>query len=412
MNAVIQPVKAENWTLRRLSQTPPIATGTSHAYYDIPVIDASGTQVVAHRLFCSGRQPHINDRIEIGLLDTQMEASGTADSWTPIGESHAWSWQQGAMSQWIGRTKQVVWNTRNRADNSTEIVAHVLDTVSGTSRQLPGQVYAVTPDGATALSLDMTRLDQLRPGYGYANQANAPKLTRAPDDDGVWSMDIATGQRRLILSVAKAVDFLQTHSALKDRLFRRLKRYHFWFNHTKFSPDGTRFTVKLRWRNIDGPWNDRQGISLTCGTDGNDLRLLAPATSHVIWLGDRELYFWQLDGLRLAEDSSPRGTIIEQFAPELIQANVHMRHFPDDSDRFIFDTPYQEEIDIILWNRAQNSSEKIARFTGHDPARGPFRCDLHPCISADGRSVVVTSLQSGKREVYLLENASEMQPAD
>lgn len=393
------------WTLRRISQSPAESSGTSHAYYDIPVINAAGSRIVAHRLFCSDRHPTVDDRVEIGLLDTSAEASDTKDSWEPIGESRAWSWQQGAMSQWLGDTDQVVWNTRNLDVTNDEppITACVMDTRTGETRQLPGQVYAVTPDATTALSLDMTRLDQLRPGYGYAPGEKATRLDRVPKDDGVWTMNLVTGERKLVLSLARAVDFLNSQSRLKPRLKRLLKRYHFWFNHAKFSPDGSRFTVKLRWRNIGGPWNDQQGVSLTCGTDGNDLRLLAPATSHVIWLDNSKLYFWQGNGLRLAEDTSPCGTISEQLAPDLIKANVHMRHFPPNPDLFVFDTPYREEIDLMLWNRKTNSRQKIAQFNGHKPAKGPFRCDLHPCLSRDGKQIVVTSLQTGKREVHVLE---------
>ncbi|MGO1502866.1 MAG: hypothetical protein ACTHWH_16460, partial [Marinobacter sp.] len=385
------------WTLRRLSQSPPNASGTSHAYYDIPVINASGSRIVAHRLYCSERHPTVNDRVEIGLLDTATEASDSTDSWEPIGESRAWSWQQGPMSQWLGDTSQVVWNARNPDAHKDEspIMACIMDTHTGSTRQLPGQVYAVTPDGTTALSLDMTRLDRLRPGYGYAPGENAKELDKTPKNDGVWSMNIASGDRKLLLSLDRAVDFLNTQSTLKTRLKRMLKRYHFWFNHAKFSPDGSRFTVKLRWRNIGGPWSDRQGVSLTCGIDGSDLRLLAPTTSHVIWLNNHELYFWQRDGLRLAEDTSPCGTISEQLAPELIQANVHMRHFQSNPDLFVFDTPYREDIDLALWNRKTDKCQKIAEFQGHKPARGPFRCDLHPCLSRDGKSIVVTSLQTG-----------------
>lgn len=404
---MLQEMNDKKWTLRRLSQSPAESTGTSHAYYDIPVINAPGSRIVAHRLFCSDRHPTVNDRVEIGLLDSATEATETTDSWEPIGESRAWSWQQGPMSQWLGDTGQVVWNTRNPDLHNDEppIMARVMDTNTGATRQLPGQVYAVTPDATTALSLDMTRLDQLRPGYGYAPGANANRLDRAPADDGVWAMNIASGERKLLLSLARAVDFVNAQATLKARLKRMLKRYHFWFNHAKFSPDGSRFTVKLRWRNIGGPWNDRQGVSLTCGADGSDLRLLAPATSHVIWLDNSHLYFWQKDGVRLAEDRSPHGTIIQQLAPELIKANVHMRHFQPEPDLFVFDTPYKEEIELILWNRKTDSHRKIAEFKGHRPAKGPFRCDLHPCLSRDGNLIAVTSLQTGRREVHVLEQA-------
>ena len=69
---------------------------------------------------------------------------------------------------------------------------------------------------------------------------------------------------------------------------------------------------------------------------------------------------------------------------------------------FVYDTPYREDIDVMMLERATSRAHAIARFTGHVPARGPFRCDLHPCPSPDGRHVIVTTLQDGGRQVHLL----------
>ena len=97
------------------------------------------------------------------------------------------------------------------------------------------------------------------------------------------------------------------------------RRYHYWFNHAKLSPDGTRFTVKLRFRLRGGGWTESMGVSLTCGMDGTDLALLAPAASHVIWLDDTRLYFWQQGAVRLYEDARP-GRELGLIAPGTIDA--------------------------------------------------------------------------------------------
>lgn len=184
---------------------------------------------------------------------------------------------------------QVVWNDRE----GTEIVARIHDIGTGRTETLPGQVYSVTGDGRTALSLDLLRLDILRPGYGYPGGPGPGK--RCPGDVGVRAMDTETGRSALILSLDRAVRFLNGRRPWRDRLRRR--GMHYWFNHAKISPSGLRFTIKLRWRRIGGPWSDAQGVSLTCGLDGSDLRLLAPATSHVIWLDERTLYYWRTGGM-------------------------------------------------------------------------------------------------------------------
>lgn len=44
----------------------------------------------------------------------------------------------------------------------------ILDVETGEERVLPMPVYTVSTDGKTALSLDFSRLHNLRLGYGYA----------------------------------------------------------------------------------------------------------------------------------------------------------------------------------------------------------------------------------------------------
>jgi hypothetical protein len=191
---------------------------------------------------------------------------------------------------------------------------------------------------------------------------------------------------------------------MKSRLRHALKRYTYWFNHVKVSPSGERFTVKLRFRQIGKGWNDQMGVSLTCGTDGRDLRLLADGSSHVIWLDDERLYLWQRDGVYVYGDESPEGRRLRRLAPDLIDYNVHIRHFPGTEEHFVFDTPYREEIDLFVLDARDGRHERIVTFRNHTPKRGLFRCDLHPCPSPDGQKIVVTSMDDGGRQIYLLSN--------
>ena len=376
----------ESWRQVQLTQGPAHA----HSYYDIPVFDGAGRRIVAWQPPELGAHPGPDDAVAVGLAFA--DAPG---SWQPLGESRAWSWQQGPLAQWVAGGPRVVWNDREAG----RIVARLHDTATGATTTLPGQVYAVTPDGGTALSLDMMRLDRLRPGYGYPGGAGPG--ARRPDDVGVWAMDLATGERRLILSLARAADFLNSRRGWRDRL--RRFGMHYWFNHAKIAPDGRRFTVKLRWRKLGGPWTDAQGVSLTCGLDGSDLRLLAPATSHVIWLDAARLYYWRKGGLRMVRDAAPEGEDLGPLAEGLVADNVHLRHLDPEARRFVYDTPYRETVELIRWDQGSDTAQTIARFEGHDPARGPFRCDLHPCPAPDGRRIAVTSLMGGTRQIHLLE---------
>ncbi|MGB3722925.1 MAG: hypothetical protein WA979_08925 [Pacificimonas sp.] len=386
------------WTRRQLTTGTDDSRYHSHAYYDIPVIDETARFVIGHQMRFQGHHPAVDDDIEIGIMDLESGAE-----WQPLGPTSAWSWQQGAMSQFLptqpaGKTR-AIWNIR-LSDN--RFGARICDISNKDVHDLDVPVYAIAPSGTAALSLDMSRLNMLRPGYGYANVPDR-SMRRKPSDEGVCRVDLDSGKTALILPLAQAVDILTRHLSLRARAKHLLKRYHYWFNHAKISPDGRRFTVKLRWRNIGKSWSDQQGVSLTANMDGSDVRLLASATSHVIWLSNEQLYFWRSDGLFLFDDTAPQGTEIEQMAPELITTNVHIRHMPAAPNVFVLDTPYREDIDLILFDKRTKHHEKIAQFAGHRPKRGPFRCDLHPCPDIAGRRIVVTSLEDGGRQIYLLE---------
>ncbi|MEM7709291.1 MAG: hypothetical protein AAF264_00755 [Pseudomonadota bacterium] len=388
----------KGWKVRQLTFPSEAGHAHSHSYYDIPVIDGASRRVLVHRLSFAGRHPTPKDEITVGVVDLDRPKS-----FTPLGRSRAWSWQQGPMAQWVAGGPWAVWNDRG----PDGFIARLVNAESGEARRLDRSVYAVTPDGLTALSLDMARLDHLRPGYGYP----VPELTLAgrwPGKSGVWAVPLdGGGAPRLILSIRSAVAWLMRQLPLLDVAGHLRRRFYYWFNHAKISPDGQRFTVKLRWRRKGRGWSDRQGVSLTANLDGGDLRLLTDATSHVIWQDEARLYLWRHDRMVLLKDTAPRGTVLGQIGAEAIDANVHLRHLPPgptaSPETYVFDTPYREDVTLNLLAAETGEATRIAAFSGHVPARGPFRCDLHPCPSADGRRIVVTSPQSGARQVYVVD---------
>ncbi|MGF1607124.1 MAG: hypothetical protein ACFB22_12390 [Rhodothalassiaceae bacterium] len=366
----------------------------SHSYYDVPVFDESSRLLCAHRLRMTGHHPGPQDGVEIGVIDL------TDRQWQRVGESHAWSWQQGPLTQWLPHGPRLVWNDREAG----AIVARLMDLDSGRLLTLERPVYALDPAGEFALSVDMLRLNEVRPGYGYPASHPMQGLAARPKDNGIWRMPLNGGASRLILSLAEAVDFLLSKLSLRQKLHHWRQAYLYWFNHVKLSPDGQRFTVKLRFRSRDRSkgWNDQMGYSLTADVTGGDLRLLAHGTSHVIWLDQKHLYLWQRDGAYVYEDARPVGRRQRALAPGLICDNAHIRHLPAAPHRFVFDIPYRPQVDLMIYDDQTGESRQLAQFDNHDPPRGPFRCDLHPNPDRTGQTVCVTSLHDGGRQIYLV----------
>ena len=394
-----EPEAGPGWRVRPLTLGSADGVFHAHSYYDIPALDPRGERVAAHRMRVQGRWMTPRDEIEVGVVEAARAG------FAPVGRSRAWSWQQGPMAQWLPDGR-LVWNDRE----GDAFVARLHDLEAGTTRTLDRPVYAVDPTGAVALSTNMARLDGARPGYGYVGGAGARLDVGAPEDDGVWRIEVATGESRLILPLAEAVAFLAARLGPRQREHHLSGALVHWFNHIKISPDGRRFTCKLRWRDADlkGPWTGLMGVSLTCGLDGRDLRLLARGTSHVMWLDAERLYLWhqKRGAFAMIRDTAPKGSERTEPYPELFAGNVHIRHAPSARHLWIFDTPYREEVEVRLLDRRDGSAATLARFSGHDPARGPFRCDLHPVPSATAERIVVTSLHDGGRQIYAIERES------
>ncbi|MEM6468684.1 MAG: hypothetical protein AAF802_03890 [Planctomycetota bacterium] len=388
------------WICKKLTRGTEKRIFHSHSYYDIHVFDSASRFVVGYQNSVVEKAITVDDEVEVGLVDCDAKTP----EWQSIGKSRAWSWQQGPMAQFVPNTSLIVWNDRE-ADT---LCGRAFDRRDHSTRKLSRPVYAVSPDGKWAYSLNFDRLEMLRPGYGYASEGCYRHLESKPADDGIWRINLESGECDLILSIADAAKQWCAKKGWRFSFQTLKRRYRFWFNHIKVSPDGSRFTVKLRYRprDLSFDWTDSLGVSLTANEDGSDVRFLADATSHVIWLDPSSLYLWRKNGVFLFRDAPTGGEIVKQFSPKFLRHNVHIRRLGSEGHSYVFDTPYRESIDLFELDEATGERKLMGQFSGHRPERGPYRCDLHPCPSPDAEKVLVTSMHDGGRQIYLLQRDS------
>src|SRR5690606_7794835 len=133
-----------------------------------------------------------------------------------------------------------------------------------------------------ASSLNFARLHRLRPGYGYTGVEDATASQEAPTDDGLWVMDLATGDARLICSIDQARKRLPEAE-------RRAERFH-WMDRAQLALGGRRFAVLHRWNSGEASpaWRTRL---LTIDADGGEPYPLIDAgmCSHYDWRDDDHL---------------------------------------------------------------------------------------------------------------------------
>jgi hypothetical protein len=312
------------------------------------------------------------------------------------------------MLQWLPDSPdEIVFNDRD----GERFVARILNVRTGAERRLSRPVYAVSPNGRDAISLSFSRLFDVRPGYGYAGVPDPWADELAPREDGLWHVDLTTGDSRRIFSLADAINLHSDRQPGADTGKHR-------FNHVQFNTDGSRFAVLHRWT-VEGRrvgWKTRL---LTLAPDGRDPRVLSDhgMVSHYDWRTPDQLLAWaNRDGIGnryyLFDDGSPP----EKEAVAVVGENVltqdgHCSFAPRDRDWFLTDTYPDRDgfCSLLLFHIPTGRRVDLGRFFGPRPADVEIRCDLHPRWSRDGAQVCVDSIhQNGARQMYVLDVAEAM----
>ena len=379
-----------------LPQVPPraLTVGPKYhwfGYYDKCQFDPTGRYVLGMEVDFEHRSPTPDDFLKVGIIDLQDGAR-----WVELGHSHAWCWQQGCMLQWRpGADAEIIWNDRQDG----QFVCHILAIHSGKKQTLPFPIYTISPDGNTAFSIDFSRLNDMRPGYGYAGLDDLNGHNLAPGQSGIWRLDLESESRELIVSLADIAKLPYPHADLSAA-----KHY---FNHLLVNPTGTRLEFLHRWRLENKP--GRGTRMLTCAPDGSDIRIVDDCglTSHFIWYDVEHLLAWTLAHSRRGDFClfNERTGISKPIGSELMPQDGHINCLPQ-AEWLINDTyPNQEKIrSLYLYHVAKNQRIDIGAFLSPQEYEGEWRCDLHPRLSPDGKRVVIDSAHAGNgRQMYLID---------
>jgi hypothetical protein len=318
------------------------------------------------------------------------------DRWIPLDETRAWNWQQGTHLQWLGSApdRLIIYNVRE----DDRYASVVRDVFTGETRRLPRPIYAVSRDGRQAVSLNFSRLHRHRPGYGYNGVPDAWEDDPHPDQDGIYWMDLQTGENRLIISVARIAGLNPQPT---------MAQTSHWFNHLQFNHDGTRFIFLHRWK-VPPSWLTRL---FTAAPDGSGVYCVNDyeMTSHFDWRSSTGILAWARrpelgDHYYLFTDQTPE---LEILGRDVFPTDGHCSYSPD--GRWVLTDTYpdrEHKRTLILYRPADNRRVDIGRFWSPPEVEGEIRCDLHPRWNRDGTQVCLDSVHEGDRQMYVIDVAA------
>ncbi|MFQ6098076.1 MAG: hypothetical protein ACE5O2_10160, partial [Armatimonadota bacterium] len=360
-------------------------------YYDKWQFDATDRYLLGMETSFIDRPPRPGDTIVLGMVDLLAGCE-----WTPIAETRAWCWQQGTMLQWLGSApdRLVIHNDRE----GDHFISIIRDVKTGESRSLPRAIYCVSPDGKQAVGLNFARVARTRPGYGYVGVEDPWEDDPHPAEDGIYWMDLETGENRLIISLAQTVDLQHDDS---------MDGAEHWFNHLLFNPDASRFIFLHRWKSPEkGSWRTRM---LTANPDGSDIHIVCDdgMASHFIWRDPKHILVWARqrdlgDRFFLFTDQSDERQVVGEGA---LTVDGHCTYSPD--LRWILTDTYPDREEhkrtLILYDPAENRRVDIGRFYSPPQLQGEIRCDLHPRWNRAGTQVCIDSAHEPTRQMYVLD---------
>lgn len=368
-----------------------VTSGKHHffGYYDKFCWNQSGRYLVALETDFMDRAPEADDRAVIGLIDT---ANG--NQWTPLDETTAWNWQQSCMLNWLpSEPKSTIIYNKRQDDRYVSVIRNIH---SGETRTLPRPIYALSHDGAFAITGNFSRLHHTRPGYGYAGVPDPNFDVAHPDDDGLYYMNLETGDSQLIITI----DQMRHYQPRDD-----MGAGKHWFNHFLVSPGDHRFTFLHRWERAGGGWFTRL---VTANVDGSDIYLLADDNhvSHYDWYTANQVVAWATHrdlGMHylLYTDQTDQ---VEIVGEDVFSVDGHCSYSPDRQWMMTDTYPDADQNrTLMLYHLASETRIDIGKYYAPPELQGPIRCDLHPRWKRDGSAVCIDSAHEGHRQVYVID---------
>lgn len=362
-------------------------------YYDKSPWSDDGKQILYHRIS--------DDPKRLELIGREWE-SGESRC---LGTTSTWNLQQGAMLQWRpAHPGEVMYNSLSADGNLITEIRNASD--GGLLGTLPMPIQTVRKDGNRAISLNYRRLAVLRPDYGYTCEAKNFSPDMSDSEDGLFSVDLETGETALILSIEKLKNMTDSG---------RFGNARHKVNHAMYAPKGRRLVFLYRCLHDKGKKDRLYAVN----DDGTDLELILDdgrpdgLVSHYSWIDDAKLLVYA----RTEDASKGCGyfmvdTITKEKTP--VAENTLWKYGDGHptmlhrGDYFITDTypDLERRQYLFLYDGKKDRVAEIARLYSPFCAISGNRCDFHPRLSPDHRYVSIDSTENGRRamSIYHLDN--------
>jgi hypothetical protein len=241
--------------------------------------NASGRYIVALRTEFHDRMPAVGDLADVVLIDTQKNNEVTV-----VDRTRAWNLQQGTMLYWNPSRAETQFFFNDIDPKSGAVFTALYDLKE--RRRVREYRYGdesianggVAPNGRYFAGINYGKISRSREVIAYPGTSDSTAEGPAnPTNDGLFRIDIESGERKLIVSYKQLSDLLLDNPKERARLGDP-DNYPIYVHHTLWNRDSDWLTFIVR-----GKGNKRPSAGCAVRVDGTGLRKI-PFAGHPEWL--------------------------------------------------------------------------------------------------------------------------------
>lgn len=363
-------------------------------YNDKTPFSGDSTKLLANLVEASDQDLQSEGKdMKIGFYNISLD-NEKSNNFNLIDTTTTWSWQQGCMLQWNPKnpTDEIVYNKMVNGKFGAVVFSLKEKKII---KLLNHPIYSLSPSGKHAGTLNFSRLGRLRPGYGYRMLNDHNKNANAPLDDGLFLIELETGEANLIISLyelAKDADKLN---------------YENYINHISFSPDGGSLVFFHIWMDSNNKKNirfihynlntkekivleDEMIVSHFCWRNEHSIMVTCKKIKETRW---RYLLYEINDEVKSSDLGIP------------LQTDGHPMQSPMNPLLYVSDSRLDKRRSdkIFLFSEDGKKVFEVAKFFfpfGYD---GPVRCDLHPRWDRRNKFICADIVYKNRRSMAIVE---------
>ncbi|MDE0263402.1 MAG: hypothetical protein OXJ37_13445, partial [Bryobacterales bacterium] len=334
------------------------------------------------------------DAAEVILLDTENDYEVRV-----VDTCRGWNVQQGTMLYWNPADPENQFFFNDRDPETGKVFAVLFDIAAG--RRVREYRFDDTPvanggvsfDGKHFAGINYARMARLRLVTGYPGAWDWTEGVSAPEDDGVFLIDIETGQKRLLVSFHSLAEALRREWPAIDSI-------PLFINHTLWSRTGERLFFFARG-NFGRP--GRINASFTIASDGTDLRR---QQTHIG--GHPE---WD-SGMRMIGSIANRQAVFDVDSQKLVELIGDAEMFPDPEGDIALSPDlewlangYKDDgkVYYVIHNRHTGVTYRAGGYDLFGRVSGNLRCDPAPRWNRTGDALLIPSMmEDGTRQMFVL----------